>query len=82
MLLLLLLLLLLEWRCSNGLIDSATNGVLYCVLFVLVIGYYDEVEIEDMTYDEAAKIYYYPCPCGDRFQITRVCHETLQRVAS
>lgn len=30
---------------------------------------YDEVEIEDMTYDEAMETYFYPCPCGDRFQI-------------
>ena len=30
---------------------------------------YDEVEIEDMTYDETLQIYHYPCPCGDRFEI-------------
>ncbi|KAM0264682.1 hypothetical protein ACHAQJ_000507 [Trichoderma viride] len=30
---------------------------------------YDEIEIEDMTFDEALQMYYYPCPCGDRFQI-------------
>jgi len=30
---------------------------------------YDEVEIEDMTYDEDRQIYHYPCPCGDRFEI-------------
>lgn len=33
------------------------------------ISVYDEVEIEDMTYDEALETYFYPCPCGDRFQI-------------
>ncbi|XP_004517918.1 DPH3 homolog [Ceratitis capitata] len=33
--------------------------------------YHDEVEIEDMEYDEEEEIYYYPCPCGDRFQITK-----------
>lgn len=33
------------------------------------ISVYDEVEIEDMTYDEALQTYFYPCPCGDRFQI-------------
>jgi len=32
--------------------------------------YYDEVEIEDFEYDEDEKIYYYPCPCGDEFQIS------------
>ncbi|KAM0707139.1 hypothetical protein Q7P35_006470 [Cladosporium inversicolor] len=31
---------------------------------------YDEIEIEDMTYDAALQTYTYPCPCGDRFQIT------------
>ncbi|KOS22607.1 Diphthamide biosynthesis protein 3 [Escovopsis weberi] len=33
------------------------------------ISIYDEIEIEDMTFDEALQIYHYPCPCGDRFQI-------------
>lgn len=33
------------------------------------ISVYDEVEIEDMTYDETMQTYYYPCPCGDRFEI-------------
>ena len=30
---------------------------------------YDEIEIEDMTYDVDREIYHYPCPCGDRFEI-------------
>ncbi|TKA70330.1 hypothetical protein B0A49_04022 [Cryomyces minteri] len=30
---------------------------------------YDEIEIEDMTYDATLQIYHYPCPCGDRFEI-------------
>ncbi|PQE17158.1 diphthamide biosynthesis 3 protein [Rutstroemia sp. NJR-2017a WRK4] len=30
---------------------------------------YDEIEIEDMTYDPVLQIYHYPCPCGDRFEI-------------
>ncbi|KAK5661311.1 hypothetical protein OQA88_11206 [Cercophora sp. LCS_1] len=33
------------------------------------ISVYDEVEIEDMTYDETLQLYHYPCPCGDRFEI-------------
>ena len=33
--------------------------------------YHDEVEIEDFEYDEEEEMYYYPCPCGDRFQISR-----------
>jgi len=30
---------------------------------------YDEIEIEDMTFDETLQIYHCPCPCGDRFEI-------------
>lgn len=30
---------------------------------------YDEIEIEDMTFDETMQVYHYPCPCGDKFQI-------------
>lgn len=30
---------------------------------------YDEIEIEDMTFDPNQQIYHYPCPCGDRFEI-------------
>ncbi|KAK1977554.1 hypothetical protein LZ30DRAFT_731437 [Colletotrichum cereale] len=33
------------------------------------VSIYDEIEIEDMTYDEDMQIYHYPCPCGDKFQI-------------
>ncbi|KAL8590923.1 Diphthamide biosynthesis protein 3 [Nucella lapillus] len=33
--------------------------------------YHDEIEIEDMEYDEETESYYYPCPCGDRFLITK-----------
>jgi diphthamide biosynthesis protein 3 len=33
--------------------------------------YYDEIEIEDMAWDEEKKVYHYPCPCGDRFEISR-----------
>jgi diphthamide biosynthesis protein 3 len=31
---------------------------------------YDEIEIEDMTYDPKTLTYSYPCPCGDRFRVT------------
>ncbi|KAJ1942677.1 Diphthamide biosynthesis protein 3 [Kickxella alabastrina] len=31
--------------------------------------FYDEVEIEDMEFDEETQVYHYPCPCGDRFEI-------------
>ena len=33
--------------------------------------YHDELEIEDFEYDEEEEIYYYPCPCGDKFEISR-----------
>lgn len=36
------------------------------------VSIYDEVEIEDMTWDETLQIYHYPCPCGDRFEIALV----------
>lgn len=31
---------------------------------------YDEVEIEDMAWNDAIQAYTYSCPCGDLFQIT------------
>jgi hypothetical protein len=42
--------------------------------------FYDEIEIEDMVFDEARDAYFYPCPCGDKFVITvvRVCALHLQ----
>ncbi|KAI0668202.1 hypothetical protein C8Q78DRAFT_980769 [Trametes maxima] len=33
--------------------------------------YYDEVEIEDMAWDDEKRVYHYPCPCGDRFEISK-----------
>lgn len=33
--------------------------------------FHDEIEIEDFAYDEDTMTYTYPCPCGDRFEITR-----------
>lgn len=33
---------------------------------------YDEVEIEDMDWDEGLQAFTYQCPCGDLFQITLV----------
>ncbi|TPX36375.1 hypothetical protein SmJEL517_g01457 [Synchytrium microbalum] len=32
--------------------------------------FYDEVEIEDLEFNEETRIYTYPCPCGDKFQIS------------
>ena len=34
------------------------------------MSFYDEIEIEDMTYHEDTTLYTYPCPCGDQFEIS------------
>ena len=52
-------------------------GACGCGLFFLgfslnMATYHDEIEIEDMEYDDEKETYYYPCPCGDRFEITKV----------
>ncbi len=31
---------------------------------------YEEIEIEDMTFDPKTQTYTYPCPCGDKFKIS------------
>lgn len=33
------------------------------------MSWYDEVEIEDMTFDPRTQLFHYPCPCGDRFEV-------------
>lgn len=33
-------------------------------------GFYDQVEIEDMTFDANLQSYWYPCPCGDKFWVS------------
>lgn len=38
--------------------------------------FHDEVEIEDFQYDEESEAYFYPCPCGDNFCITKVTSES------
>uniref|UniRef100_A0AC35UH43 DPH-type MB domain-containing protein n=1 Tax=Rhabditophanes sp. KR3021 TaxID=114890 RepID=A0AC35UH43_9BILA len=44
--------------------------------------FHDEVEIEDFELDEATDIYWYPCPCGDRFEITKEMLELGEDVAT
>jgi diphthamide biosynthesis protein 3 len=34
--------------------------------------FYDEIEIEDFVFDEGKQSYTYPCPCGDKFVISKV----------
>lgn len=42
---------------------------------------HDEIEIEDMEYDEEEEMYYYPCPCGDRFEISKEELEMGEEIA-
>lgn len=39
--------------------------------------FHDEIEIEDFEYDEDTETYYFPCPCGDKFAITKVSEGSL-----
>ncbi|PAV62661.1 hypothetical protein WR25_20396 [Diploscapter pachys] len=43
--------------------------------------FHDEVEIEDFEFDEDLQIYHYPCPCGDRFEISKEMLERGEDVA-
>ncbi|WFD26315.1 Diphthamide biosynthesis protein 3 [Malassezia nana] len=36
----------------------------------MAVSYYDEIELEDMEFDEGKQAFTYPCPCGDKFEIT------------
>lgn len=54
-----------------------------CTLPVFNMGaFYDEVEIEDMVWDEEKRVYHYPCPCGDRFEISRKQLKNYEDVAT
>ncbi|KAM4559645.1 diphthamide biosynthesis protein 3-like [Odontesthes bonariensis] len=44
--------------------------------------FYDEVEVEDFEYDEETETFYFPCPCGDRFAITKEDLENGEEVAT
>ena len=39
------------------------------------------LELEDFEYDEDEETYYYPCPCGDRFSITKEDLEAGEEIA-
>ncbi|CEH13509.1 zf-csl-domain-containing protein [Ceraceosorus bombacis] len=43
---------------------------------------YDEVELEDMVYDAEKDLFHYPCPCGDRFEITRAQLKEAEDIAT
>ena len=65
-----LILLLLEF-VSGG--TNVWNVILWIISILLFMSiYHDEVEIEDMEYADEDEMYYYPCPCGDKFQISKV----------
>lgn len=34
------------------------------------VGFYDEVDIKDFKYNGEDRTFYYPCPCGDSFEIS------------
>ena len=33
------------------------------------MSFYDEIELEDLTFHSSTQLYTYPCPCGDQFEI-------------
>ena len=41
------------------------------------MSHYDEIEIEDMDWNEELNAFTYSCPCGDLFQITMVRRRCL-----
>ncbi|WVO16090.1 diphthamide biosynthesis protein 3 [Cryptococcus depauperatus] len=43
--------------------------------------YYDELEIEDFAWDSVAKVFHYPCPCGDRFEISKAQMRAGEEIA-
>lgn len=32
-----------------------------------MVSIYEEVEIEDMAFNDEDQTFYYPCPCGDKY---------------
>ncbi|TBU12296.1 CSL zinc finger domain-containing protein [Hamiltosporidium tvaerminnensis] len=32
--------------------------------------FYDEIDIKQFEYDDETKLFSYPCPCGDKFEIS------------
>ena len=45
-------------------VDAITGGD------IEIENIYDEVEIDDLDFEEDEKTFFYPCPCGDKFRIT------------
>lgn len=38
--------------------------------FENTLSFYDEVDLEEFTYDKERNVFVYPCPCGDNFVIS------------
>jgi hypothetical protein len=55
-------------------VAAVVAGVSVCtrLLEASMSVFHDEVEIEDFEWDAALGAFVYPCPCGDRFLITKV----------
>ncbi|PYI34676.1 zf-CSL-domain-containing protein [Aspergillus indologenus CBS 114.80] len=58
-----------EFISVNPIPDPLTKFHIISKMADDAISIYDEIEIEDMTFDPNLQIYHYPCPCGDRFEI-------------
>lgn len=56
-------------------------GLRVCFLGKMSV-FHDEIEIEDFEYDEDTETFYFPCPCGDRFAITKVRRRRLAQLAA
>ena len=55
---------------------TAANSLPLCIVALAhnttpMVNYYDELEIEDFAWDPVARVFHYPCPCGDRFEISK-----------
>lgn len=51
---------------------SCVSSVLLAADAAVISMSYDDIEIEDMEWNEELSAFTYPCPCGDLFQITKV----------
>jgi hypothetical protein len=54
------------WRFKS----DTYNIYIHSTMAEDILNIYDEIEIDDMDFEEGK--FYYPCPCGDKFQINIV----------
>ncbi|KAL4667744.1 hypothetical protein H8959_006433 [Pygathrix nigripes] len=57
-------------QVTPGLLFCPGEGRVHRPLLTMAV-FHDEVEIEDFQYHEDSETYFYPCPCGDNFSITK-----------